>query len=115
MTTSLRSRLKLTSSSTIGTPVSIAAWKATKVFSGYLFLNPRWAIIQGELQDICSSDLCIESHSMFGVSELADDFNIVFSRKDFKDKHFILLPLKKVNLILAKTTDSKTEMLMFKS
>jgi len=32
---------------------------------------------------------------MFGVIELADDLNIVFSRKDFKDKHFILLPIKK--------------------
>jgi len=32
---------------------------------------------------------------MFGIIELADDLNIVFSRKDFKDKHFILLSIKK--------------------
>jgi hypothetical protein len=52
-------------------------------------------MIQGELQDICSNNLFIESHSMFEVIVLAGDLNIVFSRKDFNDRHFIFLPIKK--------------------
>jgi len=52
-------------------------------------------MIQGELQDSFSNHLFIETHSMFGVIVLAGDLNIVFSLKDFNDKVFIFLPIKK--------------------
>ena len=52
-------------------------------------------MIQGELQDICSTNLFIETHSTVGFIVLAGDLNIVFSLKDFNDKIFIFLPIKK--------------------
>jgi hypothetical protein len=52
-------------------------------------------MIQGELQDICSTNLFIETHSTVGFIVLAGDLNIVFSRKDFNDKHFIFCSHKK--------------------
>ena len=52
-------------------------------------------MIQGELQDICSTNLFIENPSVFGVNVFAGDLNIVFSRKDFNDIHFIFWAQKK--------------------
>ena len=55
-------------------------------------------MIQGELPDISSTALFIETHSMFGVIVLAGGLNIGFIRQDFNDKHFISCACKKTEV-----------------